>query len=241
MIRSLVSSKSKLASFGGLRRFSTNQSFTRSLPGEVFTDPKYYEVERKHLLGTTWQLLGHESQLNAASERAPAMYIADLVSGWPAIVVKSARNGQVNAYHNVCRHKGGPMQWHDTAGVCDLNGLKCKYHGWAYSLDGKLLGVPAFCDAKDGKLDRSEFDLWPMRVAVWRGLVFVQATPNAPGDPCAGVAMNGPDADAAFLKVNKAFCDRMDGLTGNKVPLEEFSFHSQKSHKLNCNWKVRNC
>jgi hypothetical protein len=41
--------------------------------------------------------------------------------------------------------------------------------------------------------------------------------------------------------VNKAFCDRMDGLTGNKVPLEEFSFHSQKSHKLNCNWKVCNC
>ncbi len=130
------------------------------------------------------------------------------------------------------------MQWHDTHGVCDLNGLKCKYHGWAYSLEGKLLGVPAFCDAKDGKLDRSEFDLWPMRVALWRGLIFVQALPNSPNDASAGAALTGPEANEAFVRANKAFCDRMDGVTGNRVPLEDFSFHSRASHKLNCNWKV---
>jgi len=219
-------------------RLNTNTSFKQSLPGQVFTDPSFYAAERQHLLGNSWQLIGHESQLHTDNDRAPATYIADYISGWPAIVVKSAKTGKLHAYHNVCRHKGGPLQWHDTSGVCDLNGLKCKYHGWAFSLEGKLLGVPHFSEPKDGKLDRSEFNLWPMRVATWRGLIFVQATPNSPDDPHSGVALTGQEADDAFIKANKAFCDRMNGSNGNRVPLEDFSLHSTTSHKLNCNWKL---
>eukprot|EP00428_Durinskia_dybowskii_P086919 CAMPEP_0170438686 /NCGR_PEP_ID=MMETSP0117_2-20130122/45378_1 /TAXON_ID=400756 /ORGANISM="Durinskia baltica, Strain CSIRO CS-38" /LENGTH=231 /DNA_ID=CAMNT_0010698947 /DNA_START=404 /DNA_END=1098 /DNA_ORIENTATION=- len=107
-----------------------------------------------------------------------------------------------------------------------------------FSLEGKLLGVPHFSEPKDGKLDRSEFNLWPMRVATWRGLIFVQATPNSPDDPHSGVALTGQEADDAFIKANKAFCDRMNGSNGNRVPLEDFSLHSTTSHKLNCNWKL---
>lgn len=224
---------------------SVNNSFTRSLPGKVFTEPQFYELERKHLLGPSWQLVGTESQLVTSNTKAPASYFAETVCGWPTIVVKSAKTGQINAYHNVCRHKGGPLEWNNTAGTCDLNGLKCKYHGWAYSLEGKLIGVPAFGESCAGKLDRSEFNLWPMRVASWRGLIFVQALPNSPEDPSAGVPMTGPEANAAFVKDNKAFCDRLSGVgntgsasSSSAVPLEEFSFHSAKSHTLKCNWKV---
>lgn len=223
-----------------------NSAFTRSLPGEAFVDPALYQIERQHLLGASWQLVGHESQFQTTNDKAPATYIAETICGWPTIVVKSARTGQFHAYHNVCRHKAGPLQWNNTSGVCDLNGLKCKYHGWAYSLEGKLLGVPAFCDAGDGKPDRSEFNLWPMRVAQWRGLIFVQATPNSEGDHSAGAAMNGAEADEAFVKANQAFCDRLSGIAADgsptsaasRLPLEDFSFHSSASHKLACNWKV---
>jgi hypothetical protein len=140
----------------------------------------------------------------------------------------------------------GPLQWNNTSGKCDLNGLKCKYHGWAYNLEGKLVGVPAFCDATDGKLDKSEFNLWPMRVALWRGLIFIQTLPNTESDPCAGTALSGPDADAAFVRENQAFCDRLSGRkepggvvsAASSVPLEEFELHSSATHKINCNWKV---
>lgn len=246
MLRTALScSRSSCRKVGSAIRYvsNVNQAFTRSLPGEAFVDPALYQIERKHLLGTSWQLVGHESQFQTSNEKAPATYIAETVCGWPTIVVKSARTGQLHAYHNVCRHKAGPLQWNNTSGPCDLNGLKCKYHGWAYSLEGKLLGVPAFCDPADGKLDRSEFNLWPMRVALWRGLIFVQATPNAEGDPSAGAAMNGAEANEAFVKANKAFCDRLsgissDGTTASRMPLEDFSFHSSASHSLKCNWKV---
>ena len=245
MLRSIVSNETRV--WVRTRRAS-NQAFVRSLPDRAFSDPALYEIERKHMLGTSWQLIGHESQLVTTNDRAPATYIAETICGWPAIVVKSAKTGQLHAYHNVCRHKGGPFQWDNTSGVCDLNGLKCKYHGWAFSLEGKLLGVPAFAEACDGKIDRSEFNLWPMRVALWRGLIFVQALPNTPEDPYNGLPLNGFEANEAFVTANKAFCDRLSGVTttttaaqgiASKVPLEDFQFHSSATHKLNCNWKVK--
>jgi nitrite reductase/ring-hydroxylating ferredoxin subunit len=124
---------------------------------------------------------------------------------------------QVHAYHNVCRHKAGPLQWDGTSGACELHGLRCKYHGWAYSLEGKLVGVPGFTDtntdtetdagAKSGRLDRTDLHLWPMRVARWRGLLFLQALPTD-----TGASMSGPSADLQFLEENAAFCERLSGL-----------------------------
>jgi phenylpropionate dioxygenase-like ring-hydroxylating dioxygenase large terminal subunit len=55
--------------------------------------------------------------------------VSDVVSGYPTIVVRSSQTGELNAYHNICRHKAGPLEWSDTRGVCSLNGLKCKVSG----------------------------------------------------------------------------------------------------------------
>jgi phenylpropionate dioxygenase-like ring-hydroxylating dioxygenase large terminal subunit len=91
-----------------------NSSFTRSLPGVAFTNPEAYEAERQFLLGHSWQLLGLEAQLLPGSDASPATYIAETVCGWPTIVVRSSKTGQLNAYHNVCRHKAGKnshQQW----------------------------------------------------------------------------------------------------------------------------------
>ena len=229
------------------RSLSSNSMFTRSLPGTAFVDPKLYEIERQHLLGPSWQLFGHESQFLSDSSNPPATFVAETICGWPTIVVRSSKTGQFHAYHNVCRHKAGPLQWNNTAGACELNGLKCKYHGWAYSLDGRLVGVPSFCDSGE-KLDRSEFNLWPMRVALWRGLIFVQTLPNSASDPYQGVSMTGDEANAAFVRDNFEFCAHLSGSIhdnndGSKssisgLPLEDFEFHSSNSHKIKCNWKV---
>ncbi|KAJ1428395.1 ring hydroxylating alpha subunit-domain-containing protein [Ochromonadaceae sp. CCMP2298] len=218
------------------KAFSTNAAFARSLPGSAYVDPALYEVERKYLLGPRWQLVGHESQLLKDADKAPATYIAETIAGWPTIVVRSSKTGQINAYHNVCRHKAGPLQWDGTSGACDLHGLKCKYHGWTYSLEGKLVGVPGFSTDHCGHLDRSELQLWPMRVARWRGLLFLQSLPTD-----TGAAMSGPSADAQFLEENRAFCDRLSGgdVGGSRgVPLEDFEFHSATTHTIKCNWKV---
>ena len=120
------------------------------------------------------------------------------------------------------------MEWDGTKGSCKLKGFTCKYHGWTYGLDGKLKGLPHFGDQSE--VDKKNLSLWPIRVARWRGLVFAQMLPDKSTNPG---SMFGPEADQAFREENEGFCTRME-----EIPLENYKFHSEATHKLACNWKV---
>ena len=215
-----------------IRKFS-EKPLVESLGARAYTDPIMYNIERKNLLGPSWQLLTHESRFvnPTTTQNAPATYIAETVCGWPIIAIKNYNSDTTRAFHNVCRHKAGPFEWDGTRGVCALNGLRCKYHGWTFSMDGALKGMPRFTDGKE-TIDKSNYSLWPVRVARWRGLVFIQTMPST-GE---NVVLHGPEADAAFVEENKAFCDRLTGEKG--LPLEDYELGHESVHSLNCNWKV---
>lgn len=222
-----------------LRLFSTTSQtpLVTSLAGNAYTDPLYYEIERKNLLGNNWQLIAHESQL-PQDEAIPASYLAETICNYPTILVRSGKTGEIKGYHNICRHRAGPLEWDGTKGSCSIHGLKCKYHGWTYSVDGELKGVPAFNKSCSEPLNKADYNLWPMRVAVWRGLVFVQQLPpnsstSSHENEKGIIPMSGEAANAAFVNDNQAFCDRMTA-----VPLEEFQVHRTSTHYLKCNWKV---
>ena len=73
--------------------------------------------------------------------------------------------------------------------------------------------------------------------------------------------MYGSEALELFIKENKQFCDRLSGCsqdgensrsvngddnhnddeikkTASGIALEDFTYYSSSTHKLNCNWKV---
>lgn len=228
----LSSSSSSFPSSPSYLSTSTSTSsklpLVTSLPGEVYTKSKYYEHERKNLLGKSWQLIGHQSQL-PLDGTIPASYIAETICNWPTIAVRSGKTGDINAFHNVCRHRAGPLEWDNTKGSCGIHGLKCKYHGWTYSIDGELRGVPSFNTSCTQDINKKDYSLWPMRVAVWRGLVFIQQLP----DNNSNIPMSGPVANQAFIDDNLALVNRLEN-----VPLEDFQVYSTSTHVIKCNWKV---
>jgi choline monooxygenase len=207
----------------------TGRRFATSLGAEFYTDPALYERERKDLLGPAWQVVTHEAVLlPEVDSNAPATFVAETIAGFPCIFTRNSETGGISGHLNICRHRGGPMEWDGTKGPCKLKGFICKYHGWTYGLDGKLKGLPLFGDQTG--VDKKNLNLWPVRVARWRGFVFAQIIPEAsiPAD-----AMFGEQADAAFIGDNAAFVRRMAD-----IPLETYKLHSQATHKLACNWKV---
>ena len=104
----------------------------------------------------------------------PGDYIADDIAGWPVFVIR-AKDGTLRGFHNVCRHRAGPLVG-EGAGHC--NALRCKYHGWLYDTDGALRKAPGLELGKD--IEAAEFGLHPVRVGVWNGLVFACLEPDAP-------------------------------------------------------------
>ena len=106
-----------------------------------------------------------------------------------------------------------------------------------YSLHGILICLLCLYQCLFLSADKSEFGLWPMRVALWQGLVFVQALPPP---SAAAIPLSGPDATALFIQDNQAFCARLDeaaAAAGGRA-LTEFHFHTGATHHLKCNWKV---
>src|SRR5262249_150088 len=126
-----------------------------TLASRFYTDPQILEIEREKIFRRTWQLVGTADQPcgggPSASEKSKQgildrarktiadreTYFTTEVAGEPVIVVRD-KAGVLRAFSNVCRHRAGPI----ALGSGCKNVLRCQYHGWTYTLDGRLIGTP---------------------------------------------------------------------------------------------------
>ena len=133
-------------------------------------DPHIYELERAAIFKRAWLNVGRVESI----PRKGSYFTKELkVANTSIIVVRNAA-GEVNAFHNICRHRGNKLVWNDmpleeTSGVCRQ--FTCKYHAWRYDLDGKLTHVQQESEFFD--LDKSRYGLVPVHCDVWEGFIFV--------------------------------------------------------------------
>lgn len=178
----------------------------RTLPASWYRDAAQWQRERTAIFGRTWQYFARLDQL-----RDPGAYVAGLIAGWPVFALRD-RNGELRAFHNVCRHRAAPILW-DGEGHCDV--LRCRYHGWVYDHTGALRRTPEFGEAAE--FDKAEFSLRKIRVEAWRGLVFVCLDEGAP----------------SLLDDLGPFLDEL-----KDWPVESYRFHAEATHDIACNWKT---
>ena len=136
----------------------------RGLPGWAYHSEALLELEKEHVFRNHWQIAGHVSDVEEAGD-----YLTLDVVGERALVVRG-KDGEVRAFHNICRHRGSRVVA-DNQGNCK-NALVCPFHGWVYNLDGTLRGAARPRSFPD--LDKTEFGLVPLEVEVWNGLIFIR-------------------------------------------------------------------
>lgn len=139
-------------------------------PSLWYRDPAYWPIEQKQIFSQSWLFAAHVSDV-----REPNAWRAETLAGYPVVLVRDGE-GVLRGFHNVCRHRAGPLTSGD-AGVC-AGELRCHYHGWRYALDGRLKNAREF-GAADG-FDPRAYSLFPVRIEVWRGLIFVALSDGAP-------------------------------------------------------------
>jgi phenylpropionate dioxygenase-like ring-hydroxylating dioxygenase large terminal subunit len=136
--------------------------------------PEHYELEREAIFRRTWLNVGRIEQL----PRTGSYFTRELDAARTSVVVVKGPDGEVRAFHNICRHRGNKLVWNDfpaeeTAGSCRQ--FTCKYHGWRYGLDGDLTFVQQESEFFD--LDKSDYGLVAVQCEVWEGFVFVHLDP----------------------------------------------------------------
>ena len=179
-----------------------------ALPARFYVDAAMPALERQAVFDRGWQLVAHVSQLRNAGDHV----VADL-AGLPVIAVRGA-DEVIRVLHNVCRHRAGPIAQCDGLAA---KALRCRYHGWTYTLEGQLRSAPEMQDATG--FDVSEIRLPQLEVQVWQGLVFAAV-------------------DAAQAPDFAAFVAGIDARLGPDRGLEHYGRHHRVGYELACNWKV---
>lgn len=128
----------------------------------LYTDPAIFDQEMDKIFSSTWVWVAHASEIPEAGS-----YKNTYIGKQPVIVVRD-RKQKVHVLLNRCRHRG--------ATVCEdkkgkTNSFVCPYHGWSYSLDGALRGVP-HPESYADMLDKAELPLVSLRVEEYAGMLF---------------------------------------------------------------------
>ena len=100
----------------------------------------------------------------------------------PSSIVRDI-DGEVRAFHNICRHRGNKLVWTDFPRE-ESSGQRrqfvCKYHGWKYDLDGACSFVQQEGEFFD--FDKADYGLVPVHCDVWAGFIFVNLDRRAAPD-----------------------------------------------------------
>ena len=150
-----------------------------TLASRFYTDPAVLALEKERIFRRTWQLVGTLSQpcgeVNGAKRTIadPESFFTLDLAGEPIVVVRDG-GGTLRAFSNVCRHRAGPI----AQGAGCRKVLNCAYHGWTYTLDGRLIGTPEV----DGMefFDRSTMGMVPLRCETWEQFIFVNFSAEGP-------------------------------------------------------------
>jgi phenylpropionate dioxygenase-like ring-hydroxylating dioxygenase large terminal subunit len=75
----------------------------KTLPAKWYIDPDQFELEKRAIFAKTWHLVTHKSRFDK-----PGSYVSTTIAGFP-IFLSLGKDGQIKAYHNVCRHRASPV------------------------------------------------------------------------------------------------------------------------------------
>lgn len=178
-----------------------------TLPARLYGCREAWSRERSAVFGRAWLFMGHEAEV-----AGPGDWIASDVAGHRLVALRG-KDGVLRAFHNVCRHRAGPLVT-GVRGHCEGE-LVCGYHGWRYALDGRLRSAVGF-GPTDG-FDPREFGLLALRLEIWRGLVFVTL-----------------DESAVPLVDFVAPLEALLAGRGLHMPAPAL----RRSHDLDCDWKT---
>ncbi len=144
------------------------------LPNDHYTSDEKYAAEREPLWFSTWAGIGVAAEIPEPGDAKPVDYL-----GVPLFVLHG-RDGVIRVFQNICRHRGMILV---TEPRKIEGAIRCPYHSWCYSHEGKLSATPHVGGPGQNThpdIRREELGLLEVRSYVWMGVIFVNLSGDAP-------------------------------------------------------------
>ncbi len=155
------------------------RSRTHSLPRPLYNDPLLFRIDMEEVFEKEWLFVGMTCELPTKGN-----YITVEIGQNPVILVRD-QDGGIQAFHNVCRHRGSRLCTQAQGKVANMT---CPYHQWTYDLKGNLI----FASSEMGEhFDRGKYAMKPVHCKTAGGFIFVclrEGEPPAIDDFLSGLA-----------------------------------------------------
>ena len=137
------------------------------MPRALYQTEALYEEEMRRVWQAGWLFAGFDFEVPN-----PGDYITLAVDA-SSVLVMRGDDGQVRAFHNVCRHRGTQLCRADSGHV---RAVVCPYHSWTYARNGDLRS----CHGMHEGVDKSQLGLKPVHATVVTGLIYISLAQTPP-------------------------------------------------------------
>lgn len=140
-----------------------------TLPARYYVDADFFKREMDALFAKMWIAVGRTEQV----ERPGQFFLREVLG--ESIIVTRGASGRINAFYNVCRHRGTRLCTDEVGAF--TGSIQCPYHSWTYDLDGRLIGAPHMDEVPQFRKD--DYPLHQVHADVWDGHVFLNLSQDA--------------------------------------------------------------
>jgi choline monooxygenase len=109
-----------------------------SLPGRFYTSEAIFALIRERVLARGWHVVADEPRVAAPGRVLPFTLLPSCLDE-PLVLTRDGA-GALHCLSNVCTHRGTVVV-HEAG---EVQGLRCRYHGRRFALDGRFLSMPEF-------------------------------------------------------------------------------------------------
>ena len=140
-----------------------------TLPGQVYADPEWFARQTERVLARSWHVVLDESEIAGSGSAHPFTLLPGVLDE-PLVLTRDAQ-GALHCLSNVCTHRANRVV--TEPGACA--GLRCRYHGRRFGLDGRFHSMPEFEQALDFPSPADDLPALPL--GRFSGLVLTALSP----------------------------------------------------------------
>ncbi len=143
----------------------------RTMPAAFYSDTARFEASRERIFAGSWQLVGDTGRVKVPGQVFPLTLLEGML-GEPLVLTRD-REDRLHCLSNVCTHRGTLV----CEGPGVETGLRCRYHGRRFGLDGRFQFMPEFEGAEDFPSGRDDLPRLPLEA--WGPFLFTSLAPAA--------------------------------------------------------------
>lgn len=191
--------------------YPDHAKFSQTFEAYKYLDEDYYKKEIQQLWHHTWIVAGHIDEIPNVGD-----YFTTEIDNESIIVIRG-KDDTINAYYNVCKHRGSRLCETGENGNFAKGYLTCPYHSWMYDgSTGDLVSTPNIPEDED--FNKEDHGLTGVLVDVWDGIIFINL-----------------DEDAEPLK--EALGAPESWVIYEQYGLENLKVGHQVNYEIDANWK----